>query len=84
MGDNMKLDRQKLLSAILNASGTKINKNALEQAKKGDIGALSAPLDEQSRKMLGEVMSDKNKMREILNSDAAKEIIKKFSGDKNG
>ena len=84
MGDNMKLDRQKLLSAILNASGTKINKNALEQAKKGDVGALSASLDEQSRKMLGEVMSDKNKMREILNSDAAKEIIKKFSGDKNG
>ena len=53
MGDNMKLDRQKLLSAILNASGTKINKNALEQAKKGDVGALSASLDEQSRKMLG-------------------------------
>ena len=84
MGNNMNLDRQKLLNAIFNASASKINKNAVERAKSGDISALSASLDAGSRKKLAEALNDRDKMRSILNSDAAKELMKKFSGDKNG
>ena len=84
MGDNMNLNKQKLLNAILNASGSKINKNTIDRAKSGDVSALSAGLDEQSRKTLFEALKDKDKLRGILASNEAKELIQKFSGNNNG
>ena len=81
----MNTDKQKLLNAILNNSDTKINKNAIKQAKNGDISALAAGLDEQSRKKLGEALSDSKKAKEILNSKEAREIMQKLlGGGKNG
>ena len=79
----MNLDKQKLMSAILNASGAKINKNQIERAKNGDISALAAGLDEDGKRKLNAALNDKNKLREILASNEAKEIMKKFSGGKN-
>ena len=80
MGENMNISKQKLLSAILNASGKKINKNAVERAAGGDISALASGLDEENRRMLNEALSDKNKAKEILSSKEAREILKKLSG----
>lgn len=85
MSENMNINKQKLLNAILHASGSKINKNAEERAKNGDISALAAGLDEQSRKELNAVLNDREKAKEILASKEAKEIIKKFlGGNKDG
>ena len=77
------IDKQKLLNAILNAKDLKINKNAVERAKSGDISAIAKGLDESKRKKLNEVLADKDKTRELLASKQAREIMKKFLGGKN-
>ena len=76
MGEN-NIDKNKLLDAIVNSSGSKINKNAVSRAKKGDISALLSGLNEQDRKTLNEALADKSKAREILASKQAKEIMKR-------
>ena len=76
----MNVNKQQLLNAILSASGSKINKNAIDRAKSGDVSALAASLDGRSRKELTAALNDREKAKEILASKEAKEIIKKFLG----
>lgn len=80
MSENMNVNKQQLLNAILSASGSKINKNAIDRAKSGDVSALAAGLDGRSRKELTAALNDREKAKEILASKEAKEIIKKFLG----
>ena len=76
MGDNMNIKNEKLLNAILNAGGAKINKNDIEKAKKGDVSGLAAGLDSDSRKKLTDALNSKEKARQILNSKEARELMK--------
>lgn len=78
MNENKNIDKQKLLNAILNSSGSKINQNAINRAKAGDISGLTAGLDEQSKQALAAALKDQKKAAEILSSKEAKEIIKKL------
>ena len=78
----MNIDKQKLLSAILNSSGAKINQNSLDRAQKGDMSGIMSSLNEQDRKKLSAALSDKNKAKEILSSSEAKAILKNFLGGK--
>ena len=85
MGEKMNISNEKLLNAILNSGGAKINKNDVEKAKKGDISGLSASLDKENRQKLNEALKSKEKAKELLNSKEAREIIKNLSGgNKNG
>ena len=83
MDGKMNIDKQKLLNAIVNASGKKINKNAVNSAKSGDVSALVDTLDAEDRKKLRMALSDKNEARKILSSKSAKEILKSFTGGNN-
>ena len=61
MGDNMNIKSEKLINAILNANGAKINRNDIEKAKKGDISGLTASLDGESRQKLNAALQSKDK-----------------------
>ena len=80
--DNMNIDKQKLINAILNANGGKINKNAVSKAASGDASGVLANLDGDSKKKIEAALSDKNKLKNILDSKEAKEILKNLSGGK--
>ena len=80
MGENVSVNKQKLLRAILTVYGKKINKNALLAAEKGDMAALAAGLDERERALLAEALKDKKKAKDILSSKPASELLKKLSG----
>ncbi|MBR4761739.1 MAG: hypothetical protein IK086_03800 [Clostridia bacterium] len=80
MGANF--NKQTLINAILNASGSKINQNSLKNAADGDISALASQLDEKSRKELYAALENREKAKEILSSKEAREILKKLSGGK--
>ncbi len=80
MGKNLNIDRQKLLNAILNAKGKKINQNSINQAEKGDISGLVGSLSDEEKKSLKSALGNKSEVEKILNSDEAKEIIRKLSG----
>ena len=81
----MSINKEKLLNAIINASGKKINKNAVEKAKSGDLSAVLAGLDPKSRQSLMEALNNKEKAQRILASDEARQLLKNLSGgNKNG
>lgn len=70
-----------------NDIGKKINnidKNTIEAAKRGDTDAVLQSLNKSDRKKIEETLSDKEKLKKILNSDAAKNLMKILGGNKNG
>ena len=82
MDRNMNIDKNKILSAIINSGDKKINRKDVERAGKGDISGLLGSLDTQDRKKLQEALNDKEKARKILASKEGREILKSFLGGK--
>lgn len=60
----------------------KIDKDTLEAAKRGDTNAILKNLNQNDRKKIEEALADKNKLQQILNSDAARKLMKILGGDK--
>ena len=63
------------------------NKNDIENINSNDSlkDFINENLTESQTEKLKEVLSDENKTRELLNSDLAKQLFKKFTGgDFNG
>ena len=73
-------DNNKLYDAIIASSGGKIDRKAVENAKKGDISGVLSSLPEEDARKLKEALSDKEKTRQLLSSDAAKALINMFLG----
>ena len=73
-------DNNKLYDAIIASSGGKIDRNTVENAKKGDLSGVLSSLPEEDAKKLKEALSDKEKTRQLLSSDAAKAIFNMLLG----
>lgn len=79
------INKGELLKALKNSSGGKIDENAVNRAAGGDVNSLISSLDEDSRAKLMAALADKEKTRQILNSDAARALLGSlFGGNKNG
>lgn len=72
----------KLNETLNKIADGKLSKNTIEAAKKGDTNAVMQSLNESDRKKMKEILSDNEKIKNILNSDAAKNIMKILGGDK--
>lgn len=68
----------------MNNNFDKINKETIDAARRGDTNAVLSSLNETDRKKIEEVLSDQNKLKQILSSDAAQKLIKYLGGNKNG
>ena len=78
------INKQKLYNAILSSSSEKINSKNIDDAVKGDFSGIMSQMSENDRKKLNAALTDKNKAKEILSSDAAKEVLKNLlNGGKN-
>ena len=62
----------------------KIDKNTIAAARRGDTDAVMSNLSDADRKKVNEVLADKDKLKQILNSDAAKQLMKILGGKQNG
>lgn len=62
----------------------KIDKKTLDAAKRGDTNAVLQNLNDEDRKKVQEALADKDKLKQILNSDAAKKLMNFLGGKKNG
>lgn len=80
-GEN-NINKNELLRALKNSMGNKIDSKAVDDAAKGNINSLINSLDADSRARLNAALSDKEKAREILNSDAARAILNSLIGGK--
>lgn len=68
----------------MNNNFDKIDKKTLDAARRGDTNAVLKNLNETDRKKIEEVLADQNKLKQILSSDAAKNLIKILGGKQNG
>ena len=62
----------------------KIDNNTIDAARRGDTDAVMSNLSDADRKKVNEVLADKDKLKQILNSDAAKQLMKILGGKQNG
>ncbi len=82
-GDN--INKAELMRALKNAMGNNVKPDNVNAAANGNLDPLINSLDKDSRDKLNQALSDKNRMQEILNSDAARAIMNKlFGGKENG
>lgn len=68
----------------MNNNFDKLDKNTIDAARRGDTNAVLSGLAESDRKKVQEVLADKEKLKQILNSDMAKNLMKFLGGNKNG
>lgn len=66
----------------MNKNFNNIDKNTLDAAKRGDIDAVLNSVSQEDKKKIEQTLADKDKLKQILNSDAARALIKILSGDK--
>ncbi len=62
----------------------KIDKKIVDAARRGDTDAVMSKLSDADRKKVNEVLADKERLKQILSSDAAKNLIKILGGKQNG
>jgi len=74
------IDKQKLINSIIASSGGKLNKSAVESAANGDMGGIMSGLSEEDKRKLNEALSDKEKAKQLLSSDAARAILNNLFG----
>ena len=71
--DNSKIDKKKLMDAVISSSGGKIDKETLAGAvERKNIDPLLENLSAEDKERLKSVMSDKKSMEAVLNSPQAK------------
>lgn len=62
----------------------KISKEDIDAARRGNTDAVMSKLSDGDRKKINEVLADKEKLQQILNSDAAQKLMKILGGKQNG
>jgi len=74
-----------LFESIIKDKNANIKKEDLSRAKNGDISSLLNLLSKDDAKKVTDALNDKEKAKQILSSDAAKQILKIFEkGNGNG
>lgn len=68
----------------MNNNFDKIDKKTLDAARRGDTDAVMSGLSDADRKKVNEVLADKDKLKQILSSDAAQQLMKILGGKQNG
>lgn len=68
----------------MNNNFDKLNKETIDAARRGDTNSVLKSLNQEDRKKIEDVLADQNKLKQILNSDAAQKLIKYLGGNKNG
>lgn len=68
----------------MNNNFDKLDKKTLEAARRGDTDAVMSGLSDADRKKVNEVLADKDKLKQILSSDAAQQLMKILGGKQNG
>ena len=68
----------------MNNNFDNIDKKTFDAARRGDTEAVLKSLNDTDRQKIQEVLEDKDKLKQILSSDAAQKLMKILGGNKNG
>ena len=56
----------------------------INKAKNGDTSSLLSSLSPEDRKKVNDALNDKERLKQILSSDAAKKLLNLLGGKNNG
>ena len=56
----------------------------INKAKNGDTSSLLSSLSDEDRKKVNDALNDKERLKQILSSDAAKKFLNLLGGKNNG
>ena len=68
----------------MNNDFSKLNKKTIDAARRGDTNAVMQGLSDADRQKVKDVLADKDKLQQILSSDAAQKLMKILGGKQNG
>lgn len=68
----------------MNNDFSKINKKTIDAARRGDTNAVMQGLSDADRQKVKDVLADKDKLQQILSSEAAQKLMKILGGKQNG
>ena len=83
MNNHSNSNNNRLIETLMKSSGGKIDANAAQKAMQGDVSGAINSLDDDSRRKFMNMISDKQKLQELLNSDAAQKLMKTLMGGEN-
>lgn len=78
-------EKDKQIENILNSLAQKLGENPKEikkNAQKGEVGSLLNKMDSKQASKVQEILNDKEKTEQLLNTPQAQALIKKLMGDK--
>lgn len=78
-------EKDKQIENILNSLAQKLGENSNEikkNAQKGEVGSLLNKMDSKQASKVQEILNDKEKTEQLLNTPQAQALIKKLMGDK--
>lgn len=78
-------EKDKQIENILNSLAQKLGENPKEikkNAQKGEVGSLLNKMDGKQASKVQEILNDKEKTEQLLNTPQAQALIKKLMGDK--
>lgn len=78
-------EKDKQIENILNSLAQKLGENPNEikkNAQKGEVGSLLNKMDGKQASKVQEILNDKEKTEQLLNTPQAQALIKKLMGDK--
>ena len=78
---NRPQDRQKMIDALMRNSDGKLDRGSIESAMDGDPNALMSKLNDADKAKIQRLLNDKSALQKLLSSDAAQQMMKKFSGN---
>ena len=70
--------------ALLKTFGNRIDRKSAEQAAAGNTDALFCSLSEEEQKKVTGIMNDPEKMKQLLSSKQAQELLRRLSGNGHG
>lgn len=73
------------LDSLTKNTEGKIDKHAIKNAiKSGDSSQILNKLSDQDKNKINQILNDKKAMENILKNPLARELMKRFGGEKNG
>lgn len=73
------------MDSLTKNSDGKIDKQTIKNAiKSGDSSQILNKLSDEDKNKINKILNDKNAMESILKNPLARELMKRFGGEKNG
>lgn len=78
---NQPVDKQKMIDELMRNTNGAVDRGSIEAAMGGNTDALLDRLDDSDKAKIQKLLNDRSALQKLLSSDAAQQLMKRFSGN---